>query len=134
MLTASSTTTKSIGSDPMTLPKHQLLARAVAAALGSLSVAAIAAPAPAFEADDARTLDGMTVEGTPIKKAQSPKYTQPLLDTPQTITQIDREVIEGQNLLNLRDVLATLPGITFGAGEGGGGFGDSINLRGFSAN
>jgi catecholate siderophore receptor len=27
-----------------------------------------------------------------------------------------------------------LPGITFGAGEGGGGFGDSINLRGYSAN
>ena len=30
-------------------------------------------------------------------------------------------------------MLQTLPGITFGAGEGGGGYGDSINLRGYSA-
>src|SRR5688572_12123920 len=121
----------------MTLPARfspSLLATAVAAALGAASSLALAAPAPSFDADDARTLDGMTVEATELKKAQSPKYTQPLVDTPQTVTQVEREVIEGQNLLNLRDVLATLPGITFGAGEGGGGFGDSINLRGFSAN
>ena len=85
-------------------------------------------------AESARKLDEMVVEGQTVPKAQSPKYTQPLLDTPQTITQIPTEVIEGQNLLNLRDVLSTLPGITFGAGEGGGGYGDSINLRGFSAN
>jgi catecholate siderophore receptor len=91
-------------------------------------------PSPSFDADAARTLDGMTVEAANLRKAQSPKYTQPLLDTPQTVTQVETEVIEGQNLLNLRDVLATLPGITFGAGEGGGGYGDSINLRGFSAN
>ena len=31
-------------------------------------------------------------------------------------------------------VLGTLPGITFGAGEGGGGYGDSITLRGYTAN
>src|SRR3546814_8473970 len=37
------------------------------------------------------------------------------------------------NLLTLRDALATIPGITFGAGEGGGGYGDSSNLRGYSA-
>ncbi len=118
-------------SSPRT-PRQTLLVSSIAAAFGSLSLAAAAAPAPSL--DDARTLDGMTVEATPMPKPQSPKYTQPLLDTPQTITQVPTEVIEGQNLLNLRDVLSTLPGITFGAGEGGGGFGDSINLRGFSAN
>ena len=64
---------------------------------------------------------------------EGPKYVAPMFDTPQTITVVPREVIEQQNLLNLRDVLQTLPGITFGAGEGGGGYGDSINLRGFSA-
>ena len=62
------------------------------------------------------------------------KYTEPLLDTPQTITVVTSEVMDQQNLLGLRDVLSTLPGITFGAGEGGGGYGDSINLRGFNAN
>src|SRR5690606_14253979 len=58
----------------------------------------------------------------------------PLLDTPQTVTVISDQVIRKQNLLTLRDALATIPGITFGAGEGGGGYGDSINLRGYSAN
>ena len=43
-------------------------------------------------------------------------------------------MIRKQNLQTLRDALQTIPGITFGAGEGGGGYGDSINLRGYSAN
>jgi len=64
---------------------------------------------------------------------ESPKATQPLLDTPQTITVISDQTIRKQNLLTLRDALAAVPGITFGAGEGGGGYGDSINLRGYSA-
>ncbi|BCW87286.1 putative TonB-dependent receptor BfrD [Alphaproteobacteria bacterium SO-S41] len=68
------------------------------------------------------------------KKPESPKYTAPLLDTPQTITIIDSGTIRGQNLLTLREILSTAPGITFGAGEGGGGYGDSINLRGYAAN
>lgn len=68
------------------------------------------------------------------KKLESPKYTAPLLDTPQTITVIDSATIRGQNLLTLREILSTAPGITFGAGEGGGGYGDSINLRGYAAN
>ena len=64
---------------------------------------------------------------------ESPKATQPLIDTPQTITVISDQTIRKQNLLTLRDALAAVPGITFGAGEGGGGYGDSINLRGYSA-
>ncbi len=65
-------------------------------------------------------------------KAQSTKFTQPLRDTPKTITVINKTAIEDQNLLSLREILSTVPGITFGAGEGGGGFGDKINIRGFS--
>ena len=64
----------------------------------------------------------------------SPKHTAPLLDTPQNITVISREVITDQNVLTLREILGNVPGVTFGAGEGGGGYGDSINLRGYSAN
>lgn len=63
----------------------------------------------------------------------SPKYTAPLLDTPQNITVIPKEVITDQNVLTLREILGNVPGVTFGAGEGGGGYGDSINLRGYSA-
>jgi len=83
-------------------------------------------------------LGGVTVESTAIEdeikveKAESPKYVRPLLDTPQTITVISNTTLRKQNLLSLRDALTTIPGITFGAGEGGGGYGDSINLRGQS--
>ena len=62
----------------------------------------------------------------------SPKYPEPILDTPQNITVVTKQVIDDQKLLSLRDVLSTVPGITFGAGEGGGGYGDSITLRGFA--
>lgn len=86
-------------------------------------------------------LGGMTVTDTAldepevkVEKAESPKYTRPLLDTPQTITVLSNTTIRQQNLLTLREALTTIPGITFGAGEGGGGYGDSINLRGQSAN
>jgi catecholate siderophore receptor len=68
----------------------------------------------------------------PEAELESPRATQPLRDTPQTVTVISDQVLRRQNLLTLRDALATIPGITFGAGEGGGGYGDSINLRGFS--
>ncbi|PBN43083.1 TonB-dependent siderophore receptor [Sphingobium sp. D43FB] len=106
-------------------------------------VGAIAFATTAHAQDGAATprLGGVTVTDTAIdepavkvEKAESPKYVRPLLDTPQTITVIGNQTIQKQNLLTLRDVLSTIPGITFGAGEGGGGYGDSINLRGQSAN
>jgi len=75
----------------------------------------------------------IVVTGTrPSQELESPRTTQPLLDTPQTVTVISDQTIRRQNLLTLRDALTTIPGITFGAGEGGGGYGDSINLRGYS--
>jgi catecholate siderophore receptor len=63
----------------------------------------------------------------------SPKYTEPLLDVPQTITVIPRSVIEEQGSTTLRDVLRNVPGLTIAAGEGGTPAGDNLTLRGFSA-
>jgi catecholate siderophore receptor len=63
----------------------------------------------------------------------SPKYTEPLRDTPQTITVIPRTVIEEQGATTLRDVLRNVPGLTMTAGEGGTPAGDNLTLRGFSA-
>jgi catecholate siderophore receptor len=74
------------------------------------------------------------VEENSGRQQETPKATRPVRDTPQTVTIMTNAVIEAQNLLTLRDVLSTVPGITFGAGEGGGGYGDSITLRGYSAN
>ncbi len=68
-----------------------------------------------------------------VDRPASPKYTAPLLDTPQTITVISRANIEQQNLLTLRDVLASVPGITYTAGEGGNGYADNININGVDA-
>ena len=65
---------------------------------------------------------------------QSPKYTQPLSDIPQTITVVPRAIIEQQNATSLRDVLRNVPGISYMAGEGGGGLpGDNLTIRGFRA-
>ncbi len=96
---------------------------------------AISTPALAETAGEpqATQLDAVEVHGERVVKPSSVKYTEPLLETPQTITVVTREVMDQQALIGLRDVLSTLPGITFGAGEGGGGYGDSINLRGFTA-
>ncbi len=106
-------------------------------------VAGLSLGQAAFAADEAaistaaeegqNTVTGVDV--TAVKKQlDSPKYTADPLNNPQTVTVVPRGVIQAQNLLSLRDILSTVPGITFGAGEGGGGFGDSINLRGYSAN
>lgn len=67
--------------------------------------------------------------------ASSPKYSQPLLDTPQTIQVIPQAVIRDRAATTLRDVLRNSPGITFQAGEGGGGLpGDqNFSMRGSSA-
>lgn len=102
---------------------------------GALALAAVtpALAGPAGE-PQATDLDKIEVHGEYVEKPSSVKYTEPLLDTPQTITVVTKDVMDQQNLLGLRDVLSTLPGITFGAGEGGGGYGDSITLRGFNAN
>jgi catecholate siderophore receptor len=104
--------------------------------LTSALLLALSAPALADVAPDkqATELDAIEVQGTKIDKPSSPKYTEALLDTPQTITVVSKQTMDQQGLIGLRDVLSTLPGITFGAGEGGGGYGDSINLRGFTAN
>lgn len=110
-------------------------------ALGCVSAIAMAAPAHAQDGNQpGARLGGVTVTDSAIdeseikvERAESPKYTRPLLDTPQTITVIGKATIQQQNLLTLRDVLSTVPGITFGAGEGGFGYGDRIILRGQDA-
>lgn len=99
-----------------------------------LGASALAAGiAQAQQARDAATGDVVEVFGERLEEGLGTRYTAPLLETPQTITLVTRELMEQQNLLTMREVLSTLPGITFTAGEGGGGYGDGVNLRGYSA-
>jgi catecholate siderophore receptor len=107
--------------------------------VGFLSSPALASDVAPVAADSQsgvaqRTDEAIVVTGTrEQRELESPKATSDLLDTPQTVTVISDQTLRRQNLLTLRDALSTIPGITFGAGEGGGGYGDSINLRGYSA-
>ena len=125
-------------------PRLALGAAAVAGLAGLTLGGGLAHAAPEADAPMATAaMAAMPADSTEVSSVKidgkktapdSPKYTAKPLNTPQTVTVVSRGVIEAQNLLSLRDILSTVPGITFGAGEGGGGFGDSINLRGYSAN
>jgi len=66
----------------------------------------------------------------------SPKYTEHLINTPQTLVVIPQKVYQEQNANSLRDVLRNTPGITMSIGEGGSGGtspGDNLLIRGFRA-
>jgi catecholate siderophore receptor len=118
------------------LPPRRLLASAIGFAVASWAGAGLAALGNETQNDPVElgsvTVKGQHDEGYKVDSASSPKYTAPLLDTPQTITVVPQEIIQEQNALSLRQVLSNVSGITFGAGEGGN-YGDSINIRGFSA-
>ena len=67
-------------------------------------------------------------------QASLPYYTEPLRDTPQTITIVPQAVIKDQNATTLRDVLRNVPGISFQAGEASSTVaGDNLTIRGFNA-
>jgi catecholate siderophore receptor len=115
---------------------RQLAQTSLFAALSlAMAVPARAAEAPAPDATAASRgkLDTVVVEGRRVRKVASPKLTQSLADTPQTIVVIPREVFSQQAQTSLRDVLRNTSGITIQAGEGGSAPGDNIFLRGFGA-
>lgn len=63
----------------------------------------------------------------------SPKYTQPLVDTPQTIQVIKKEILQEQGAASLVEALRNTPGITLQMGENGNtSAGDTFQMRGFS--
>lgn len=65
-------------------------------------------------------------------RVSSPKFTQPLVDTPQTITVIKKEILLQQGATTLTEALRNTPGITFQMGENGNTqTGDSVFMRGF---
>lgn len=73
---------------------------------------------------------GESVDVTARVGLSSPKYTAPLRDTPRTITVIPEAIIQSTGSATLVEALRTVPGITFGAGEGGNPVGDRPFIRG----
>lgn len=107
-------------------------------ALGCVGLMAGATPAIAQDEQQPQHLGGVTVTDTAIDdsynrtESPSPKSTAPLIDTPQTINVIPRELIRDRGARTLAEVLRNTPGISFDAGENG--FGTSTNnftMRGF---
>jgi catecholate siderophore receptor len=73
-------------------------------------------------------------EEVPFKAdaVSNPKFTQPLIDTPQTISVIKKELLKQQNATSLTEALRNTPGVTIQLGENGNTqTGDSIFMRGF---
>jgi len=68
-----------------------------------------------------------------VERSASGKLTEPLVNTPRTVTAIPQQVIEDKAATSLRDLARQTPGVTIGFAEGGNAFGDSIYIRGFQA-
>ncbi len=76
---------------------------------------------------EAKALDSYKAE-----QVSSPKFTQPLVDTPQTIVVVKKELFQQQSATTLSEALRNTPGITMLMGENGNtATGDSIFMRGF---
>ena len=114
--------------------KHRLQ-QPVATAVSSLLL--LSGTAIAQEAADVVELDTIQIEGEASSyradSVSSAKFTQPLLDTPQTIQVITNQVFTEQGATTLTEALRNSAGVgTFYAGENGNTTtGDSIYMRGF---
>lgn len=122
--------------DQISTPR--LLATAVGMAMAT-TTAVQAAEAPAnnqksVELGATNVIDEADGEGSyQVERAESPKYTAPLRDTPRSVTVVPAQVIKDTAAVSLQDALRTVPGITMGAGEGGNPQGDRPFIRGFDA-
>jgi catecholate siderophore receptor len=123
----------------MAVARPDLRARPLAAAI----LAALAAPVPVFAqvtASPEQRLPEVKVTTPAEGNSYQPDTStiggkgEPTLirDIPQSVTVINRAVMEAQGATTLADVLRNVPGITMGAAEGGS-IGNNINLRGFTA-
>ncbi|MBP7566288.1 MAG: catecholate siderophore receptor Fiu [Burkholderiaceae bacterium] len=101
-------------------------------------MALTALPAAAQGTGPGTTLPEVKVQGTAetykADTVSSPKFTAPLLDTPQTITVIKKEVLQEQGSTTLVEALRNTPGVTILLGEGGNtNAKDNVFMRGFDA-
>lgn len=104
----------------------------------ALSSAILLASSGVMAADEPKKLNTVKVEADAIDNAykaesvSSPKFTQPLVDTPQTIVVVKKELFQQQAATTLSEALRNTPGITMLMGENGNtATGDSIFMRGF---
>lgn len=92
-----------------------------------LATSALAFSSPAWAEMEAEA-PAIVVNGERIDDDVSAGKTgTPLIDTPQSVTMLDREQLDDQAVEQLNDALRYVPGVTLGLGEG---HRDQISLRG----
>nr|WP_174292820.1 TonB-dependent receptor [Sphingomonas bacterium] len=88
---------------------------------------------PAAGAADPQERRDVVVTGQRVHNTDDPKQVAPMVNTPKSIVVLDKSVIEQTGSNSLQDALRTVPGITFGAAEGGNPIGDRPFIRGFDS-
>lgn len=119
---------------PLIRVSHPAAPRALGVVLAALPGLALTSHAVAAEQQLERISVTGTVEGGyKADEVSSPKFTQPLQDTPQTIQVITRELFGQQGASTLTEALRNSTGVgTFYAGENGNTTtGDAVYMRGF---
>jgi len=107
-------------------------------ALFAAPVASLAQQAQPAPAAGATTLQEVVVQGSGSHddynavRSSISKLPEDLHDVPQSVTVVNKALMEAQGASSLADALRNVPGITIGAAEGGQ-IGNNINLNGFSA-
>jgi catecholate siderophore receptor len=92
-----------------------------------------------YRIEDATTLvvgvqakDSVSVTTSEANSVALSKFTEPLIETPQSVSVVPQFVLQDQGVSTLRDTLRNVPGISLAAGEAGAQ-GDNLTIRGFTA-
>ncbi len=115
--------------------KHPVARRSSCSA--AVAMAFIALPGAVLAQQTTDVLPEIEVHGAAesykADTVSSPKFTQPLLNTTQTISVIKKEIVQQQGGTTLTEALRNTPGVgTFSLGENGNTTtGDAIYMRGF---
>ena len=123
---------------PLNVEAQAAKKKSVAAPAKKSSGTQAAKPAPApvtpVKTPDQKAADPYANPNAPyeVERSASGKLTEPLVNTPRTVTAIPKEVIEERQARDLRDLARSTPGLTIGSAEGGNAFG-AFAIRGFKA-
>ena len=103
-----------------------------------LSFSAFGAEVKQEGAKEATQMPTVTVESSKLKKGYNaertsiPMYSQPINEIPQVVSIIPKQLMKDQGLVQTKDALRNVAGISLAAGEAGNQ-GDSLTIRGFTA-
>ncbi len=119
--------------------KHTLIAIAALAAPLSVQAQTDVQKSTQAQSKKENALPEIKVQGAqdiPYKAevSSSSKLVKPLLETPQMVSVIKKELLQEQGAYNLMDALRNTPGITMQLGENGNtAAGDTFQMRGFAS-